>query len=255
MAVSARPEPVLTRQEILEGINDFHWFHTIELGDGIVTPGENRTADTLRRARMPADLTGKSVLDIGAWDGFFSFEAERRGASRVVAVDPACWRQPAWGPKGWGTRQPFDFARRALRARVQPEDIDLLDISPDTIGMFDVVLFLGIFYHLPNPWPYLRAAASVCRELLIVETHADLLDLGRPAMAFYPGAEVDGDESNWWGPNTTALAAMMGDAGFAHVTVFRESRLYRMLRAARRRDYRMQQGRIVAHGRRSANTG
>lgn len=240
----------MSQEEIRRRVGSYHWFHTIDLGDGIVTPGENRTFKTLKRTRLPADLTGKSVLDIGAWDGFFSFEAERRGADRVVAVDPECWREPIWGPNGFGTRQPFDFARRAIGSRVQPQDIDLLDISPDTIGRFDVVLFLGVFYHLPDPWPYLRAAASVCDELLIVETHADLLDLRRPAMAFYPGTEVDNDESNWWGPNTMALAAMIGNAGFSRVSVYGESRLYRALRAARRRDYKVQQGRIVAHGHR-----
>jgi tRNA (mo5U34)-methyltransferase len=242
------------REQLLAEIGAYRWFHRIDLGGGIVTPGENRTSQTLERVRLPESLAGRSVLDIGAWDGFFSFEAERRGAERVVAVDPECWRAPPWGSRGWGTRQPFDLARRALGSRVEDRDIALLDISPKTIGTFDVVLFLGVFYHLPNPWPYLQAAASVCADLLIVETHADMLEVRRPAMAFYPGDEIGGDPSNWWGPNVSALAAMLGHAGFRHVTVYTESRVHRLARAAagrlRSKPFKFQQGRIVAHARR-----
>ena len=246
--------PSLPREHLVEQVEAFRWFHRIDLGQGVITPGENDTPSTLKRVRLPERLDGKSVLDIGAWDGFFSFEAERRGARQVVAVDPECWREPAWGDRGWGTRGPFDLALSALESQVEPIDIDLLDISPQTLGILDVVLFLGVFYHLPDPWSYLRAAASVCSDLLIVETHADMLDFGRPAMAFYPVGEVDGDPSNWWGPNVTALAGMLSQSGFRHVTVFKESRVYRIarsvIRTALRRPFKIQQGRIVAHARR-----
>jgi tRNA (mo5U34)-methyltransferase len=248
------PDSQRDRERLLAEVAAYRWYHRIDLGDGIVTPGENRTGQTLKRVRLPESLAGQSVLDIGAWDGFFSFEAERRGAERVVAVDPECWGDPSWGSRGWGTKGPFDLARRTLGSSVEDRDIALLDISPTTIGTFDVVLFLGVFYHLPNPWPYLQAAASACADLLIVETHADLLDLRRPAMAFYPGSEVGGDPSNWWGPNASALAAMLGDAGFRRVTVYTESRVHRLARTAvgrlRSRPFKFQQGRIVAHARR-----
>src|SRR5690606_26765214 len=88
------------------------WFHRIDLGGGVVTPGLDDTATKLRQVRLPEDLTGKSVLDVGAWDGFFSFEAERRGASRVVALDGVVWKAPEIGRRG------FDYARRALGSRV-----------------------------------------------------------------------------------------------------------------------------------------
>lgn len=230
---------------------EIRWFHQIDLGGGIVTPGEDKSARKLRRIRLPARLDGQTVLDVGAFDGFFSFEAERRGASRVMAVDPACWRPPVWGPNGWGTQQGFLLARQALRSQVEDRDIDLLDISPETVGMFDVVLFLGVLYHLPDPLLVLARAASVCRGLMVVETHADMLDYRRPAMAFYPGAEVDGDPSNYWGPNAKALAGMLGQVGFRRVRVFGERRLYRIARAGfrgvRGTPFRVSQGRLVAH--------
>jgi tRNA (mo5U34)-methyltransferase len=237
--------------ELQSQVDRLRWFHRIDLGGGVVTPGQDETRGKLARVGLPERLDGWSVLDVGAWDGFFSFEAERRGASRVVAVDPECWREPAWGPDGWGTKQPFELARRALGSRVEDLDIDLQDISPETVGEFDLVMFLGVFYHLPDPWRILRSVASVCRRLMIVETHADLQELRRPAMAFYPGT-VDGDPSNWWGPNGPLLEAMLHHEGFGRVELFPDSRARRLGRAALRRarggQYRYQWGRIVAHG-------
>jgi hypothetical protein len=86
---------------------------------------------------------------------------------------------------------------------------------------------------------------------MIVETHADLQDLRRPAMAFYRG-EVEGDPSNWWGPNGPLLRAMLAHEGLNRVEVFSEGRARRLARAAVRRiqgrPYRYQWGRLVAHG-------
>src|SRR5215204_5260480 len=101
------------------------WYHTIDLGHGVVTRGVDNTPERLARLRLPESFTGLSVLDIGAWDGFFSFEAERRGATRVVASD-----HYAWHGTGWGTGQGkagFDLARTALGSKVEDVDIDVLD--------------------------------------------------------------------------------------------------------------------------------
>ena len=75
------------------------WFHAIELRPGLVTPAREQTAKRLDLLRIPPDLSGCTVLDTGAWDGFFSFEAERRGAARVVAADPG--QQLDWDPTKW----------------------------------------------------------------------------------------------------------------------------------------------------------
>jgi tRNA (mo5U34)-methyltransferase len=242
----------MPRDELRAAVARQGWFHTIDLGDGIVTPGRDESARKLSWIGLPDDLRGRSVLDVGAWDGFFSFEAERRGAARVVAVDGPAWREPAWGPGGYGTKAGFELARRALSSAVEDRELDLDAISPDTLGRYDVVLFLGVLYHLKHPWPVLERVASVCDGLLILETHADLLDLRRPAMALYPGAEVAGDASNWWGPNVAALRAMLREEGFARVeVVHREPLPYRLARAAYRRvrgpRFRAQQGRVVVH--------
>ena len=72
-------------EDLLRRMKDITWFHSIPLRDGIVTPGRDNSMDKLGQVCLPEDLTGKSVLDIGAWDGFFSFQAERNGAERVLA--------------------------------------------------------------------------------------------------------------------------------------------------------------------------
>jgi tRNA (mo5U34)-methyltransferase len=190
------------------------WYHTIDLGNGVTTSGVDNTAHRLQRIDLP-DLKGRSVLDVGAWDGFFSFEAERRGAARVVASDFYSWRGVGWGTSNG--KAGFELAREALNSRVEDIEIDVMDLSPATVGVFDVVLFLGVLYHLPHPLLALERLASVTRELIIVETVVDMVGFNRPAMAFYPGRELSDDPTNWWAPNPPAVEAMLRTVGFDEV--------------------------------------
>lgn len=194
------------------------WWHPIDLGGGLVTPGIDVTPARLAEIRMPGDLSGLSVLDIGAWDGFFSFEAERRGARRVLATDSFCW-----DGGGWGTKKGFELARRALGSRVEDKWIEVLDLSPETVGVFDVVLFLGILYHMKHPLLALERVASVTKGQLIMQTQVDMLAVDRPAMAFYPGNELGGDPTNWCGPNPAALEAMLETVGFRKIEILSKS--------------------------------
>ena len=190
------------------------WFHTIDLGNGVITPGVDDFPKKLKKLGMPEDLRGMSVLDIGAWDGFFSFEAERRGASRVLATDSFCW-----GGEGWGTKAGFELAGKALNSKVEDMEIDVLDISPEKVGIFDLVLFLGVFYHMRYPLLALERVFSVTGKQLILQTHVDMLECKRPVMAFYAGAELRKDPTNWWGPNPTAVEAMLKTVGFQKVKI------------------------------------
>jgi tRNA (mo5U34)-methyltransferase len=190
------------------------WFHRIDLGDGIVTPGVEDTPAKLPTFGIPERLDGLSVLDIGAWDGFFSFEAERRGARRVLATDRFCW-----GGGGWGTKAGFDLAHRILGSKVEDKRIDVLDLSPEAVGVFDLVFFFGVLYHMRHPLLALERVASVTKEQLILETHLDMLDCDRPAMAFYPGSEMAQDSTNWCGPNPPMVEAMLKTVGFRKVII------------------------------------
>jgi tRNA (mo5U34)-methyltransferase len=191
------------------------WYHTIDLGQGVVTKGVDDTPLRLTRLELPASLSGLSVLDVGAWDGFFSFEAERRGASRVVAADHYSWHGPGWGTTNG--KAGFELAREALGSRVEDVDIDVMELSPDSIGTFDVVLLLGVLYHLRHPLLALERIASVSRDLLILETVVDMVGFRRPALAFYPDRELGNDPTNWWGPNVPAVHALLRSAGFQRV--------------------------------------
>lgn len=101
----------MNKQELQAKADSVRWYHTIDLGHGLVTEGVDNSPERLARLRLPNDLSGRSVLDIGAWDDFFSFEAERRHASRVVATD-----HYAWHGTGWGT----DKARRGSSSHESP---------------------------------------------------------------------------------------------------------------------------------------
>jgi tRNA (mo5U34)-methyltransferase len=197
-----------------QNVEAIRWYHTIDLGQGIVTKGVDDTALRLARIDLPS-LQGRTVLDIGAWDGFFSFEAERRGAARVLATDYYSWRGVGWGT-GNG-KAGFELARLALGSRVEDEDIDVMELSPERIGTFDVVLFLGVLYHLRHPLLALERVASVCRDLLVLETVVDMVGFRRPAMAFYPHRELNNDPTNWWGPNPPAVEGMLRTVGFERV--------------------------------------
>jgi tRNA (mo5U34)-methyltransferase len=194
------------------------WFHSLDFGDGQVTRGTNPNF----RLRGMADVVfrngvaGKTVLDIGAWDGFYSFEAERRGAARVLATDHFCW-----SGEGWGTKQGFDYAHARLRSRVESLEVDLFDLNPSKLGTFDVALFLGVLYHLQDPYRGLKHAAAMTHDLLIVETVTACNALPLPVMRFYPGKELNNDPTNFWAPNTKCLRYMLQDAGFRRIEIVR----------------------------------
>lgn len=220
-----------TADEVKKQVSSLRWYHTIDLGNGIVTRGVDNTPERLARLSLPADMSSLTVLDVGAWDGFFSFECERRGSRRVIATD-----HYAWHGLGWGTnngKAGFELARRVLNSHVEDRDIDVLELSVENVGISDLVLFLGVLYHLPNPLLALEKIAAVTRHTLVVETVVDMIGFQRPAAAFYPGNQLNGDPTNWWGPNHAAVVGMLQAVGFSRVEVVTRthSRLYRAARA------------------------
>ena len=130
----------------------------MELPGGVVTPGVDDPRDRLRLLELPDDMSGLSVLDVGAWDGFFSFECERRGAERVVAADWFAWQQAARGAK-----RSFELAREAFGSQVEDVEVRVEELSPERVGTFDLVLFVGVLYHVRDPIRALEAVASVTR--------------------------------------------------------------------------------------------
>lgn len=231
-------------------VREIGWYHQIELPGGIVTPGVNKSAFALSRLDLPKSLAGKSVLDVGAWDGFYSFEAVRRGAARVLATDSFVW-QEQWKQSG------FRLARQALGMEQKVEDkfIDVMDLSPEALGeTFDVVLFLGVLYHLKDPISALERVSSVCKELLVLETETALNFLPYPAARLWPGKELRDDDTNWWSINRAGLVTLLKRNGFQHVRIVYQTPLVRRagraLKTARQFGRALRGTRIVVHARR-----
>lgn len=154
-----------------------YWWHSIDVGHGIVTPGTKWGGGSevmrveLERQHCPASLRGKSVLDIGSYDGYYAFEAERRGADRVVAIDHFVWLNNLDSancsvdlslqylkPDGLPPpdhplpgKRAFDTAHDLLGSRVESVVADFMHYDLDKLGTFDVVLYLGILYHMEEP--------------------------------------------------------------------------------------------------------
>lgn len=198
------------------------WWHGgIHLGDGVFTTGRTYPRITLLPyLQLPDDLTGKSVIDICTWDGFMAFECEQRGAQTVWATDSFAWdkRNAALTMHKTG-RAGFDLAHEALHSKVRPFTCDVLDLDPKQLGTFDIVLFLGVLYHMRHPLLALEKVAALANGLLIIESHVDPADGVSPSMRFIPGAELNGDPTNWWAPSIPCVEAMLHDVGFKYVTI------------------------------------
>jgi tRNA (mo5U34)-methyltransferase len=232
--------------DLREQIESIVWHHRIDLGDGVVTPGLS-TMPMLGPDLMP-DLTGRTVLDIGAWDGYYSFQAERLGAARVVALDHYAWGVdlPArtaywnechnrgvlpdhgrdttdfWRPDLPG-RRGFDLARSVLDSAVEPVVGNFLELGPDDLdgAPFDVVLFLGVLYHVKDPLLALERVRALVREVAVIETDAVWVYglEGTGLSAFFDDDGLAADFGNWFSPNEKAMVGLCRSAGFSRVRV------------------------------------
>lgn len=203
--------------ELAGRVKQLYWHQSIDLGGGVVTAGAKSLKLCNGEANVVFDrvnLAERTVLDVGAWNGFFSFEAKRRGAARVLATDSYCWSHP-----NFRGRETFDLARTALGLQVDAMEVDVARLSKETVGEFDIVLYLGVFYHRYDAIEALAAVAPLAKHVLIVETHLDLRDISRPAMAFYPASELAGDDTCWWAPNEHCMRALLLGHGFSEVEI------------------------------------
>src|SRR5438067_5295547 len=184
---------------------------------------------------LPEDLSGKRVLDIGAWNGCLSFECERRGAREVLALGPE-------NPEATG----FHRLRAALGStRTRYQIGTVYDLNPERLGYFDVVLFCGVLYHLRYPLLGIDNIRRVCTGEVFVETLvADvqlllhepkglrklILRMLSPALAptalwqFFRGDELHQDASNWFAPSALAVRQAFESAGFDMQILKKESR-------------------------------
>jgi tRNA (mo5U34)-methyltransferase len=231
--------------DVAARVGAIRWYHEIHLPGGITTPGAYNAAAMLPNLGLPDRLDGTTVLDIGAWDGFFSFESKRRGARRVLATDSFCWTG-----EGWGTKDGFLLARELLGLNVEDRDIDVMELTPGVIGTFDLVLLLGVLYHLKDPVTAQERVASVTAGQLIVETESSLSWLPFPAAAVFPGHELSNDATNWWSLNKSAISQLLKLSGFQRVELYSQAGpAQRLSRVARQLAHprRFTPNRVVLH--------
>ena len=201
------------------------WWHEIEVAPGIVTPGDDSNRmklPILEELGLPRDLRGKRALDIGTSDGYFAFELEKRGAE-VTAID--------FVPE---TYSGFATARKILGSGVDYRMDNVYNLKAEAYGQFDIVLFLGVLYHLRKPLAALDAIRSVMHEgaqvyvgtmlideyFLLPDGSTTTLDALSPLLKnvplwqFYPGDALNGDYTNAFAPNRRALEAALQEAQF-----------------------------------------
>lgn len=207
-----------------------YWYHRIELPHGVVTPG---WAPLDQNAyRLPADMSGLRVLDVGAWDGYWSFEALKRGAREVVAIDDFSdflGKLSERDRKGWET---FDLCKTALGHDdqvCQRREMSVYDVTEAELGRFDIVFCFGVLYHLRHPLLALDRLSTLCDQAIYIES-AILDDFspyrggfgrgypnGQMVMEFYPDDQYGGNHTNWWAPTLQCLGHMVRASGFDQV--------------------------------------
>lgn len=208
-----------------EKIKDVYWYHTIDLGHGVVTPGlvDNRSEVDLG---LPADLTGKRCLDIGTFDGFWAYEMERRGAAEVVALDLNSLEDVDLRPRSrqrWidevitargstALGEAFQIVHDIRDSKVQRKILSVYELSPDKIGMFDFVYFGDIIVHLRDPQLAIENIFSVTRGAAHIASafDPDLDQSGEPLMKVHPSS----GDFIWWSFSSASLKKMMELAGF-----------------------------------------
>jgi tRNA (mo5U34)-methyltransferase len=207
-----------------------YWYHRIELPNGILTPGW--APYDASAYGVPASLEGKRVLDVGAWDGYWTFEALKRGAREVVAIDDFSDYLGRLENKDRRAWENFDLCRDALGYTADTcrrIDMSVYDVSEQALGRFDVIFFFGTLYHLRHPLLALDRLAAICDDEIYVES-AILDDFspyqggmghgypgGQMVMEFYPTTEYGNNPTNWWVPTLQTMAHMVRASGFTNV--------------------------------------
>jgi tRNA (mo5U34)-methyltransferase len=220
-------------EEIKRRINEYQWYHTIDLGQGLVTPGQYDHRPLLKNYGLPDDLAGKTVLDVGPAHGFFAFEFEKRNAARVVTVELPRWSDHDGSPalKENIARDRTDvtgesylhgaleFAMGACRSKIERKFLSIYEVSPETVGTFDLVFCGSLLIHLTDPLRALYAIRTVAREYAIIATPifaAPIFTrwLDRSPVAQFQGAPYG---QTFWAPNMLCLEKWALAAGFARV--------------------------------------
>jgi len=207
---------MLDKDLALKLIQGKPWHHDFEIIPGVRTHGTYNPADLWQELQLPLDMSGMSLADFGASNGYFSFQARQQGA-HVVAFD---FRHK--DNSGFGLAQYINGM-----SEIEHHHVNVLDITPAQYGSFDIVLALGLLYHVSDPYRALANCAALSRERLLIESYCidALLPpplTSEPVMRFisdpdrFPQqGQPNTDRSNFWGFTAVCLQRMVEDMGFA----------------------------------------
>jgi tRNA (mo5U34)-methyltransferase len=229
----------------------YYWYHTIDLGNGLLTPGDYDYRSALPYYHFPSDMRGMKVLDVGSATGFFAFEFEKRGAT-VVSVDlPSItdWDMPLGSDREHTIRElmghaqvntveevdeiyikgPFRFCHDVLGSRVVRCHSRIYDLSLEKLGQedpFDMIFVGDVLLHTFSPLAALVALAPLCNGLLIVAQQMADAAPDMPCMLYMGGEARTLDSRTWWHPNRLCLEQILKRVGFKDVTQVDQARTY-----------------------------
>lgn len=189
-----------SKDELIEEVNKLSWLHTIDLGNGVVTPGKWTPSPLITQAFDKVNFKGKKVLDVGACDGLWSFEAEKRGASKVYSIDYIQFIDFAY-------KTTYQLAHEALgsNAHYYP-DVSVYDVERLNINDFDVIIFCGVYYHLKNPLLALAKLRKVLKTGGRIIIEGPIINDSEQVFArFYYHKLYSDHISNWWVPSRACL--------------------------------------------------
>jgi tRNA (mo5U34)-methyltransferase len=199
------------------------WFHTFNLAPGIYTPGLARDHRYRPQVLGAERLDGRSVLDIGTFDGFYAYLAEARGARRVVGVDNEQYVDWIRGRFGIELEPAAGFhaIHKLLDSKVEYRVLDALDVA-ELGERFDVVLCFGMLHRVSDPVAVLSALAGVLEPdgEIILETYGSALDDDTPAIEVHGSGDVyAGDDFVYWGFPAEGLRRLARLAGLGSVEI------------------------------------
>lgn len=215
-ALSRRPFDPATR-EAFPFAHAPRFFHSMPLGNGVypVSTKGMLTYRLLEQCRFPADLTGKTVLDLGAADGFYSLEAKARGAAAVTAVDWLYWKDS-------DGLQRFRWLQQGYGLEVETRLQDVNAIAAEDFEPVDVVLLLGLYYHLQDPFRVFRELRRLARERVIITGRTIRAALPDPFHSHGRQASVmvlSDNQAGKWTANTHCLLDLLRLAGYSRAEV------------------------------------
>lgn len=231
-------------------LSNYYWYHTIELPNGLITPGQYDFRTTISSFNFPENMQGMTVLDVGSATGYFVFEFEKRGA-RVTSVeipslesldrfpgqnteqllrkiekmmktmtqlDEARTRHSAEDLYFYLLKGPFEFCQKLLNSSVERCLSTVYDLSEKLAGTrFDLVFMGDILLHTLNPLQALAAVAPLCGGTLILSQVIPDAPDGTPALIYVGGDDLNNDEISWWLPNKQFIEQLLKKFGFKSV--------------------------------------